>query len=199
MNIKSICNELIKVLQEGPILPGGLRETFATCGKENCKCKRVNDPQLHGPYNILSFSLKEKSSTMSLAAEEVATAEEMVQRFQEVKSLLNKLGIAYAAKGRGHKILELEVPELGKNSHIRRNDTEKNRSKKKSQKIEEKRIKIKNLSRDLKNYKNKYNKIKAEKQSLETELNLLRKQFCDQEKTIDQLELNIKKKVLMKL
>lgn len=194
MNIKRICNELIKVLQEGPILPGGLRETFATCGKANCKCKRVNNPQLHGPYNILSFSLKEKSSTMSLVAEEVAIAEEMVQRFQEVKSLLNKLGIAYAEQGRGHKILELEVPELGKNSHIRRNDTEKNRSKKKSQKIEEKRIKIKNLSRDLKNSKNKCNKIKAEKQSLETESNLLRKKNCEQEKTIDQLELNIKKK-----
>ena len=194
MNIKRICNELIKVLQEGPILPGGLRKTFATCGKENCKCKRVNDPQLHGPYHILSFSLKEKSSTMSLAAEEVASAEEMVQRFQEVKSLLNKLVIAYADKGRGHKILELEVPDLGKNNHIRRNDTEKNRSKKKSQKIEEKRIKIKNLSRDLKNSKNKCNKIKTEKQSLETESNLLRKKICEQEKTIDQLELNIKKK-----
>jgi len=193
MSIKRKFNELIKVLQEGPVLPGGIRESFETCGKANCKCKRVDDPKLHGPYNILSFSLKEKSSTMSLSEKEAPLAEKMVQRFQKAKFLLNELGIAYVSKGRGNNILKLEAPELGKVKKRGKSIVEKNKSKEQSKKNETNRMKIKNLSRDLKNAKNKCNKIKEKNQALETEVRLLKSKVSEQEKTINQLA-NIKKK-----
>jgi Family of unknown function (DUF6788) len=90
MSISKKFNELITLLQAGPVLPGGIRKAFETCGQPNCKCKRVNAPQLHGPYNTLSFSLKEKSSSMSLSQSDALLAEEMTERFKKAKVLLNE-------------------------------------------------------------------------------------------------------------
>ena len=115
MSIDKIFENLILTLNEGAILPGGIRTGFATCGQANCKCKEQNNPQLHGPYNTLSFSLKEKSSSMSITKEDVLTAENMTERFQKAKSLFNQLAIAYLEKARSTKNLSaLEVPKIEK-------------------------------------------------------------------------------------
>ncbi|MCF6176479.1 MAG: hypothetical protein L3J71_12020 [Victivallaceae bacterium] len=45
-------------------LPGSVKKQYTTCGQPNCRCKDKVNPQKHGPYNQLSFSLKGKSSTM---------------------------------------------------------------------------------------------------------------------------------------
>lgn len=196
MSINSKLNKLIEVLQEGPVLPGGIRESFGTCGKPNCKCNSVDDPKLHGPYNILSFSLKEASSTMSLSEKEALLASKMVKRFQEAKSLLNELGIAYVSKGRGNNISNLEAPELGQRKRRGKSIAEKNKSKEQSKKNEENRMKIKNLTRDLENAKKKCNKLKDEKETLRREISLLKSTVSEQEKKT-QLDVS-KKKVLTK-
>ena len=194
MGIERKINELMAILQEGPVFPGGIRESFGTCGKPNCKCKDIDDPKLHGPYSTLSFSLKEKSSSMSLSKNEAPLAKKMVERFKKAKSLLNELGIAYVEEGRGNNVSILTVPELGEKKKRGKSEAEKKRSKEQSIKNEDNRIKIKNLKRDLERSKNKCDKIKEEKQSLKIEVNSLKSKTNEQEEGIRQLEANRKKK-----
>ncbi len=46
-----------KLLNLGPILPGSILEQWNICGTQGCKCKDPNNPQKHGPYYQLSFSV----------------------------------------------------------------------------------------------------------------------------------------------
>lgn len=176
MSIDKKFNELILLLQAGPILPGGIRKAFETCGQPNCRCKRVNDPQLHGPYNTLSFSLKEKSSSMSLSQPDALLAEEMTERFKKAKVLLNELGIAYVDAGRGNNIAGLVVPELEKKKQHGKTHAEKKKSKEQSKKNEVNRIKIKNLEDSLIRAQNKCDKLKKEKEELQEENKSLKKE-----------------------
>ena len=176
MSINKKFNELMSHLQAGPVLPGGIRRAFETCGQPNCACKRINDPKLHGPYSTLSFSLKEKSSSMSLSEQDALLAEEMTERFKKAKVLLNELGIAYVDAGRGNNIARLEVPELQPQKQYGKSHAEKKKSKEQSKKNEENRMRIKNLEDSLMRAKNKCEKLKKEKELLKEENKLLKKE-----------------------
>jgi len=176
MSINKKFNELISHLQSGPILPGGIRRAFETCGQPNCACKRINNPKLHGPYNTLSFSLKEKSSSMSLSEEDALLAKEMTERFKKAKVLLNELGIAYVDAGRGNNIARLEVPELQQQKQRGKTYAEKKKSKKQSEKNEKNRMRIKNLEDSLMRIQNKCDKLKKENELLKEENKSLKKE-----------------------
>ena len=141
-----------------------------TCALPICKCKRVDEAKLHGPYNILSFSLKEKSSTMSLSESDALLAEKMTERFQKAKSLLNELGIAYVDEGRGNNISKLDAPELGIVKKQGKSKVEKEKSKIQSKKNAENRLEIKNLKDALARSKKKCDKLKKEKEELEIKM-----------------------------
>jgi hypothetical protein len=104
MSIENKLNELISRLAEGPILPGGIREYTNVCGKENCKCKDQVNPQYHGPYRHLSFSVSGKSSTMSIQRKDLKLAKEMTTRFTDVKNLCNQIALEYVDVTREHGV-----------------------------------------------------------------------------------------------
>ncbi len=68
-------------------LPGSVKEQYTTCGQANCRCKNRTNPQKHGPYNQLSFSLKGKSSTMFIKAPDIDNVNTMTESYKSHREL----------------------------------------------------------------------------------------------------------------
>jgi len=92
---KSIEQLKQKLLGLGPVLPGSISEQWNVCGTPGCKCKDTANPQKHGPYYQLSFSVGGRSSSMFIRKEDVAEARKRVKRYQEFKKLTMELVQAY--------------------------------------------------------------------------------------------------------
>src|SRR4030043_1202171 len=84
-----------KLLNLDPMLPGSISEQWNVCGTPGCKCKDTANPQRHGPYYQLSFSVGGRSSSMFIKKEEVAEARKRGKRYQEFKKLTMELVQAY--------------------------------------------------------------------------------------------------------
>lgn len=95
MNINKSLNELLELLKEGPILPGGINKSFNVCGQKKCRCKDPENPQLHGPYSKLSFAVEKRNSVIAIKKGKEADAAVMVERFKSAKTLLNLLALDY--------------------------------------------------------------------------------------------------------
>ena len=68
-------------------LPGSVKEQYTTCGQANCRCKSKVNPQKHGPYNQLSFSLKGKSSTMFIKGPDIDNVNTMTESYKSHREL----------------------------------------------------------------------------------------------------------------
>jgi len=84
-----------QLLNLGPMLPGSLSEQYNVCGTPGCKCKAPASPQKHGPYYQLSFSVRGKSSTLFVKAEDVPEVRRRMARYQQFKQLTRDLTQAY--------------------------------------------------------------------------------------------------------
>lgn len=84
-----------KLIGLEPVLPGSISEQWNICGTPGCKCKDTINPQKHGPYYQLSFSVGGRSSSMFIRKEDVAEARKRVKRYQEFKKLTMELVQAY--------------------------------------------------------------------------------------------------------
>ncbi len=84
-----------KLLNLGPVLPGSISEQWNVCGTPGCKCKDSVNPQKHGPYYQLSFSVRGRSSSMFIRKEDIAEARRRVKRYQDFKRLNMDLVQAY--------------------------------------------------------------------------------------------------------
>ena len=184
-------NKLISLLKEGPILPGGIKTSSSTCGKPNCKCKDKKNPKLHGPYNILSYSLSEKSSTISLSSKEISAAKKMIERFKKAKSLLNQLAIDYSDEARGGNTLEIQCLEENNPNNDKPSIKDKGKLRKQSERNESDRIKIKNLEQSKSTWKKKYKKKTDEIVIIKQENKLKSKQIKQQQREIDKFKKNI--------
>jgi len=191
MNIEHKLSKLISVIQEGPMLPGGIRETSSVCGKPNCKCKDKKNPKLHGPYNVLSYSLSEKSSSISLSIKEVPTANEMIERFKKAKSLLNELAIAYSDEARGGNVLEVQCPEISTINSDTSNIKDQVKLRKQSERNEKNRIRIKNLEQSRETWKENYTKKKDELLAVVRESKSNTKQIDQQKREIARLNIEL--------
>ncbi len=140
MSIENKFNELISRVAEGPILPGGIREYTNICGKENCKCKDPVNPQYHGPYRHLSFSVSGKSSTMSIQGKDLKLAKEMTARFAHIKNLCNRIALEYVDVIREHGMKEAQG--------VTRNYFEKVKDQGKGGKTESGKLRDMKVSRD---------------------------------------------------
>ncbi len=80
-----------KILNLGPVLPGSISEQWNVCGTPGCKCKDPVNPQKHGPYYQLSFSVGGRSSSMFVRKEDVSEARKRVNNYQELKKLITEL------------------------------------------------------------------------------------------------------------
>lgn len=92
---------LMKQLAElGPLLPGSISEQWNTCGKSGCRCKAKDNPQKHGPYYQLSYSIGGKSSSMFIKPQDLAEARRQQDNYREFKRLNKELVLACVAHTR---------------------------------------------------------------------------------------------------
>ena len=98
--VKALTEELHNL---GPMLPGTISRQYNVCGKPGCRCKDPIDPQRHGPYYQLSFTIAGRSSTVLVKPEDVDAIGQMTERWKRYKELGRKLGEACIelARGRG--------------------------------------------------------------------------------------------------
>ena len=88
-------------LQElGPFLPGSISQQFNVCGNPTCRCKDPKNPQRHGPYYQLSFTVNGRSSTRFIKPAELPEARRRIRRFKRFKLLNARLVEAYIALAR---------------------------------------------------------------------------------------------------
>ncbi len=80
-----------KFLSLGPVLPGSISEQWNVCGTQGCKCKDQKNPQKHGPYYQLSFSIGGRSSSMFIKKQDISEARKRVRSYQEFKKLTTEL------------------------------------------------------------------------------------------------------------
>lgn len=94
-------SELLKQLAKlGPMLPGTVSEQWNKCGKKSCRCKDKENPQKHGPYYQLSYSIGGKSSTMFIKPQDLEDARKRQENYREFKRLNTELVLAYVAHTR---------------------------------------------------------------------------------------------------
>jgi len=60
------------------------------CGTKNCRCKDKENPQKHGPYYSLSYSIRGRSTSRFIRAEQVADIKKQLANHQRWKELVNE-------------------------------------------------------------------------------------------------------------
>jgi hypothetical protein len=86
---------IVELLEGGPLIPGSIKKQWNVCGIAGCRCKDPENPQKHGPYNQLSFTLAGKSTTMFVKDDELERMSAAVERYHAFKSLSLALVQAY--------------------------------------------------------------------------------------------------------
>ena len=92
---KRIDNIKADLFALGPMLPGSISEQWNVCGKAGCRCKNPDEPQKHGPYYQLSFTIGGKSSTMFVKKEDLGQVRERIEEYKRFKDLSVELARAY--------------------------------------------------------------------------------------------------------
>lgn len=101
--IQKIKNALAQL---GPVLPGSISTQWNVCGKPGCRCKDTKNPQKHGPYYQLSFTIEGKSSSMFVKKEDIKVFRECTKRYHQWRKLntdLLQAYLDYARKGGLHQ------------------------------------------------------------------------------------------------
>ena len=100
---KKLKNQLIELLNEGPMIPGSIKKQWNVCGMPGCRCKNPENPQKHGPYFQLSFTLAGKSTSMFVREAEFSEISEQTERYREFKSLSIQLVQSYVSDERSKR------------------------------------------------------------------------------------------------
>lgn len=95
--VERIKNQLSRL---EPFLPGSISRQFNVCGNPSCRCKDPKNPQRHGPYYQLSYTVNGRSSTRFIKPHELAEARRRIRRFRLFKRLNAQLVDAYLALAR---------------------------------------------------------------------------------------------------
>ena len=82
-----------RMLNAKPMLPGTLEEHYNVCGKAQCRCKDKINPRKHGPYYRLSYSLKGKNSSVFVKKEDAPAIREMTENYRESRSNTQDLAL----------------------------------------------------------------------------------------------------------
>jgi hypothetical protein len=73
------------------ILRGSIVKQGNICGKPICKCKRKNNPVLHGPYNYLSHRSRKHNNTIFLTGQKLIIAKIGIQEYDEAIELIYRI------------------------------------------------------------------------------------------------------------
>jgi hypothetical protein len=102
MNIKNFekqLNEFKKQIADlGISIPGSIQTMYLRCGKKNCHCHQ-EDGQRHGPYYLWYRRINGKTTTQSIAEEDVHVYRTWIGNRDKMEALVQKivsLGADYA-------------------------------------------------------------------------------------------------------
>ena len=73
------------------ILRGSIVKQGNICGKPICKCKRKNNPVLHGPYSYLSHRSRKSNNTIFLTNQKLIIAKIGIQEYDEAIELIYRI------------------------------------------------------------------------------------------------------------
>ena len=81
-------------------IPGSIQISYLRCGKKNCRCHQAED-QRHGPYYLWYRRVDGKTTTQSIAEEDVQSYRMWIDNREKLEALFQKiitLGADYAAE-----------------------------------------------------------------------------------------------------
>jgi len=103
MNTERLKKQLLELKKQVDDLeiaiPGSIQITYLKCGKKNCRCHQTED-QRHGPYYLWYRRVDGKTTTQSIAEEDVQSYRSWIGNREKLESLFQKiiaLGADYAA------------------------------------------------------------------------------------------------------
>ena len=90
--IMALMGEIVNL---GAVLPGSVSKMYNVCGKKGCRCKDPVNPQKHGPYNHLSYTIAGKSSSKFIKDEDLDAVLKMQVSFKRLREICQELPLAY--------------------------------------------------------------------------------------------------------
>jgi len=94
-NLKDLLNErnlLVKRLSGlKHILRGSIVRQGNVCGKPVCRCKRKDNPVLHGPYSYLSNRSRKSINTIFLTVRKLTYAKKGVREYDEAIDIIYRI------------------------------------------------------------------------------------------------------------
>lgn len=79
-----------KLCESLEVMAGSVVESYRTCGKPGCRCRRGGEK--HGPYHLLTWSEGGRTRTRHIPKERLAEVRRMTANYQEARETLRKLG-----------------------------------------------------------------------------------------------------------
>ena len=103
MNTESLKKQLLELKKQIDCLemaiPGSIQITYLRCGKKNCHCHQAEE-QGHGPYYLWYRRVDGKTTTQSIAEEDVQSYRMWIGNREKLEALFQEiitLGADYAA------------------------------------------------------------------------------------------------------
>ena len=207
MSTQETVDKLIKLLSDGPVLPGGVNEHHNICGKKNCRCKDPENPVVHGPYTVLSWTVSGQGSSLTVAPANKALAEEMVERFRTLKDLVNQLALGYVdgIRARGMAEIRRDVLVLGGSRMMLKMSTAeekrlavsryawKDKALKRQCLLEKDRITMRDLKKSRDTWRAEAMTRRTQKAQLESKLTSARERIDSLTNEVEDLQRRVKK------
>ena len=73
------------------IIRGSIRIQGNICGAKRCRCKRKDNPILHGPYAYLSYRGKERNHSILLTRKKDLYAEDAIANYKKLMNIIIEL------------------------------------------------------------------------------------------------------------
>jgi transcriptional regulator with GAF, ATPase, and Fis domain len=177
--------EIRELLNGKPILPGNLAEHYNVCGKVKCRCKDKENPQKHGPYYRLSYSLKGKNSSIAISREDAPAIMEMTNNYRELRDIVQRVGLKMLDEIRGNElsnainkyervVIEHICKKAEKDAPPRKEyqlkvsrDNWKDKAVERKSEIEKLRIKLRDLTNSRDEWKSKAKSLKSDNLEME--------------------------------
>jgi len=79
-----------KLLALGPLHPGSVSRQYQVCGNPACRCRRLKQPQKHGPYYKLAYVHRGQPVCRFVRAACVAELKPRLAAYKRFRSLLDQ-------------------------------------------------------------------------------------------------------------
>jgi len=85
-----MANKKMKIIIDGPILPGCVSIFKNKCGKANCACM-ASPAKLHGPYYRWTGTIDGKSTSRVITKELAEECRKRISNYEKLKKEINRM------------------------------------------------------------------------------------------------------------